>query len=139
MVIDANGARSPFHVSDRADLATARLVGSRSHRGPKLERLLAALGVGELIPMGSAGLKGAFVARGEAEAHVAPFYAGKRWDACAAEALVVAAGGQVTDAYGEPIDYRAESLSNDRGVVATNGVLHDTLLRRIAEVRNAPG
>jgi 3'(2'), 5'-bisphosphate nucleotidase len=137
--IDATGARSPIHVSTRGELASARLVGSRSHRGPRLERVLGALGVGELIPMGSAGLKGAYVARGDAEAYVAPFYAGKRWDACAAEALVVAAGGRVTDAYGELIDYRAESLSNDRGVVATNGVLHDALLDRIAEIRKAEG
>lgn len=138
-LIDANGARTPIHVSDRAELASARLVGSRSHRGPRLERLLTALGVGELIPMGSAGLKGAYVACGAAEAYVAPFYAGKRWDACAAEALVVAAGGHVTDAFGDAIDYRAESLSNDRGVVASNGVLHDALLRRIAEIRAAEG
>jgi 3'(2'), 5'-bisphosphate nucleotidase len=89
--------------------------------------------------MGSAGLKGAYVARGAAEAYVAPFYAGKRWDVCAAEALVVAAGGRVTDAYGDAIDYRAESLSNDRGVVATNGVLHDALLERIAQIRKAEG
>jgi 3'(2'), 5'-bisphosphate nucleotidase len=137
--IDASGARTPIHVSDRARISESRLVGSRSHRGPRLERLLGALGVGEMIPMGSAGLKGAYVARGDAEAYVAPFYAGKRWDACAAEALVVAAGGRVTDAYGDPIDYRAESLSNDRGVVATNGVLHDALLTRIAEIRKAEG
>jgi len=137
--IDASGARSPIHVSDRAEIGTARLVGSRSHRGPRLERLLGALGVGELIPMGSAGLKGAYVARGDAEAYVAPFYAGKRWDACAAEALVVAAGGRVTDVYGEAIDYRAEDLSNHRGVVATNGILHVALLARIAEIRKAEG
>lgn len=137
--IDANGARSPIQVSRRGELSSARLVGSRSHRGPRLERVLGALGVGELIPMGSAGLKGAYVARGDAEAYVAPFYAGKRWDACAAEALVVAAGGRVTDAFGNSIDYRAESLSNDRGIVATNGVLHDALLTRIAEIRAAEG
>lgn len=138
-LIESSGARSPIHVSQRGEMSTARLVGSRSHRGPRLERLLGALGVGELIPMGSAGLKGAYVARGEAEAYVAPFYAGKRWDACAAEALVVAAGGRVTDAFGDAIDYRAESLSNDRGVIATNGVLHDALLARIAELRSAEG
>jgi 3'(2'), 5'-bisphosphate nucleotidase len=135
--IDATGVRSPIHVSDRKQIAEARLVGSRSHRGPRLERMLGALGVGEMIPMGSAGLKGAYVACGDAEAYVAPFYAGKRWDACAAEALVVAAGGLVTDAFGEAIDYRAESLSNDRGVVATNGVLHEALLTRIAEIRKS--
>jgi 3'(2'), 5'-bisphosphate nucleotidase len=134
--IESTGARSPIQVSQRTEIAAARLVGSRSHRGPRLERILGALGVQEHIPMGSAGLKGAYVARGEAEAYVAPFYAGKRWDACAAEALVVAAGGRVTDAFGEAIDYRAESLSNDRGVVATNGFIHDALLTRIAEIRS---
>jgi 3'(2'), 5'-bisphosphate nucleotidase len=138
-LIEASGAHTPIHVSDRSEIGKARLVGSRSHRGPRLERMLGALGVAELIPMGSAGLKGAYVARGAAEAYVAPFYAGKRWDVCAAEALVVAAGGRVTDAYGDAIDYRAESLSNDRGVVATNGVLHDALLERIAQIRKAEG
>jgi 3'(2'), 5'-bisphosphate nucleotidase len=113
------------------DLSQARLVSSRSHRSERLERALAALGVKELVPMGSAGLKGAEVARGGVDGYVAPYYGGKRWDACAADALVVAAGGRVTDAWGEPLDYRAPSLSNDRGIVASNGRLHEALIDRI--------
>jgi 3'-phosphoadenosine 5'-phosphosulfate (PAPS) 3'-phosphatase len=54
---------------------------------------------------------------------------------CAAEALIVAAGGKVTDAWGVPFDYRTQDLSNDRGVVATNGSLHDSLLKKLSEYR----
>ena len=88
-----------------------------------------------ITSMGSAGLKGAEVARGAVEAHVAPHYAGKRWDVCAADALVAAAGGRVTDAWGDLIDYRAPSLSNDRGLVASNGLVHDSILARLRQHR----
>ncbi len=132
---DAGGSRTPIAVSGCEVLGDARIVASRSHRSDVMERALRVLGVGELITLGSAGLKGVAVARGDAEAYVAPYYAGKRWDACAADALVTAAGGRFTDAYGEPIDYRGEKLANDRGVLATNGRLHDALLVRLAAGR----
>ena len=129
--IEANGERAPVSVTTVSELAAATIVSSRSHRSPKLERVLDALGVKAITSMGSAGLKGAAVARGSVEAHVAPHYAGKRWDVCAAEALVVAAGGTVTDAWGDQIDYRAASLGNDRGLVASNGRVHAAILERL--------
>jgi 3'(2'), 5'-bisphosphate nucleotidase len=129
--IEPNGERAPVRVTDVRDLAAATVVSSRSHRSAKLERVLGSLGVKAITSMGSAGLKGAAVARGSVEAHVAPHYAGKRWDVCAAEALVLAAGGMVSDAWGDPIDYRAPSLSNDRGLVASNGRVHAALLERL--------
>lgn len=134
--IDRNGVRAPIHVSDVTAIEDVTLVSSRSHRSPKLERALGSLGVREIRPMGSAGLKGVAVARALVDAHIAPYYAGKRWDACAAEAIVLAAGGRVSDAYGDAIDYRSASLSNDRGIVESNGRVHDGLLARIAKYRN---
>ena len=133
--IDAGGAREPVRVTDTAALDCARLVASRSHRSARLERVLAALGTRDVTAVGSAGLKGVEVARGAADAYVTPYYAGKRWDACAADALVTAAGGITTDAYGTPIDYRADSLSNDRGMVASNGRLHAAILERLEQLR----
>ena len=130
-----DGTRTEVSVSGQSTLHEARVVASRSHRSEVMERALRILGAGEINALGSAGLKGVAVARGDAEAYVAPGYAGKRWDACAADALVSAAGGRFTDAYGEPIDYRGEKLANDRGVVATNGLLHDALLARLATAR----
>ena len=136
--VDARGAESAIQVSTVADLCRAKIVVSRSHRNDALARAEAALGAAETIAMGSAGLKGSRVATGVAEAYVAPNYAGKRWDACAVEAIVCAAGGRFTDACGEPFDYRAPSLDNDRGMVASNGVLHDRLIERLARVDAAP-
>ncbi len=133
--VDASGVRSPIRVSDAAELGAARLVSSRSHRSARLDRALAALAPREIYTKGSAGLKGTEVAEGAADAYVAPFYAGKRWDACAAEALIAAAGGRVTDAYGTPLDYRAPGLSNDRGLVATNRRIHDAILKKLSALR----
>ena len=65
-----------------------------------------------------------------------------RWDACATEGLVRAAGGECTDADGKPFDYRSASLENSRGMVATNGRLHAALveaLRRAVASAAAPG
>lgn len=133
--LGADGSRRALHVSDTRELAEARIVSSRSHRTPELERTLAALGASEVVKQGSAGLKGARVATAAADAYVAPHYAGQRWDICATDALVCAAGGRVSDAYGAAIDYRADSLLNDRGVVLTNGHLHDAILERLARAR----
>jgi 3'(2'), 5'-bisphosphate nucleotidase len=130
------GQRTPITVSNITELSRTRLVGSRSHRSPKLERALARLSPAEVRVMGSAGLKGTLVAAGEVEAYVAPGYAGKRWDACAADALVTAAGGLLTDTFGDAIDYRADSLSNDRGLLASNGHIHEALVRGLLDLRD---
>ena len=137
--ITPENVRAPIHVSETHDVESACLVSSRSHRSARLDRALAALGVREIIRVGSAGLKGVEVARGGVDAYVAPHYAGKRWDVCAADALVTAAGGRVTDAFGDPVDYRAPTLSNDQGLVASNGRVHEGLLERILEYRTTAG
>jgi 3'(2'), 5'-bisphosphate nucleotidase len=129
--IDAQGVETPISVSTVDALGDARIVGSRSHRNPALEQALGALGARELVALGSAGLKASVVAHGAADAYVAPHYAGKRWDACAADALINAAGGKLTDSRGQLIDYRSERLDNDRGVVASNGLLHDAIIEKL--------
>ena len=133
------GQRTPIHVSQTSDLSQARVVASRSHRSDQLERALELIGAREAIAIGSAGLKGAEIARGGAEAYVAPGRAGKRWDACASDALVTAAGGLYTDASGTPIDYRSESLANTEGVLASNRLLHEALLERVRKARQDRG
>jgi len=81
--------------------------------------------------VGSAGIKGVRVACGEAEAYVAPVQAGKRWDTCALDAIVGAAGGRVTDAHGLPLAYRSCRLRNDRGLVAANAALHAEIVAKL--------
>jgi 3'(2'), 5'-bisphosphate nucleotidase len=129
------GVRRALRVSSTDELADARVVSSRSHRSPTLERALTLIGGRALVPLGSAGLKGAEIASGRAEIYVGTGRAGKRWDACAVDALVTAAGGRFTDSFGAPIDYRSESLENDRGLVATNGTLHDRVVVALGHLR----
>jgi 3'(2'), 5'-bisphosphate nucleotidase len=128
-------ARRNIRVSSTDALGQSRVVSSRSHRSPTLERALSMLGCKELVPLGSAGLKGAEIASGRAEVYVGTGRAGKRWDACAVDALVTAAGGRFTDSFGAPIDYRSASLENDRGLVATNGKVHDRVVITLEALR----
>lgn len=130
-----SGERTSLGVSPVAELGQARVVSTRSHRSEALVRALAALGAMQVDALGSAGLKCAEVAAGRAEAYVAPGWAGSRWDLCAGEAIIVAAGGRVTDAFGVPIDYRAPDLGNSTGVVASNGRVHDQILAQLAQAR----
>ena len=65
------------------------------------------------------------------DAYLAIGQAGKHWDACAMHALVTAAGGRVTDARGEPLDYRSAELELEHGLLASNPTLHRALIEKI--------
>ncbi|MBK7582549.1 MAG: 3'(2'),5'-bisphosphate nucleotidase CysQ [Myxococcales bacterium] len=134
-LLGTDGSRTPLAVSKTSLLSASRLLSTRSHRSPALEAALAALEARQIDPLGSAGLKCVEVAAGGAEAYVAPAKAGSRWDICAGEAIILAAGGMLTDAYGDQVDYLSESLINERGIVASNGRVHAEILARWAEVR----
>ena len=54
------------------------------------------------------------------------------WDICAGHVLVTEAGGRVTDLSGGPIAYQAPDFSQRRGLLATNGLLHDEVLKRLS-------
>jgi 3'(2'), 5'-bisphosphate nucleotidase len=124
----------PIHVSDLAQVEHARLVVSRQRPSPVLAERAKRLGITRIASLGSAGLKALRVANGEADIYAHLGTAGWRWDACAPEAIVVAAGGKVTTSLGAPIDYRASSLENSEGILVTNGLLHaaflDTILQK---------
>jgi 3'(2'), 5'-bisphosphate nucleotidase len=126
--VEASGEPVPIQVSPTRSLAEARLVASRSGSVERYAAIRQRLGVAAITPLGSAGMKGLAIARGAADAYVTPDYGGHRWDACALEALVTAAGGRLTDSHGTDLDYRSASLVNDHGLVASNGHLHDLLL-----------
>lgn len=121
--IDAAGARRAIAVSEVESLGDARCVVSRSHRGPEVDAALARLACKELVPCGSAGIKAVRVATGEADLYAHPARAGMRWDTCAPEAIVLAAGGTLVQVSGRPYDYRSRELANDGGAICANAAL----------------
>lgn len=135
--IDRAGT-SPLRVSDVARIGEARATVSRSHPSARVSRILARAGVGDVAPCGSAGLKVAMVARAAADIYVHPTRGGQLWDTCGPEAILAGAGGRMTDAAGNAIDYRG-ALALDRGILATNGALHDAILAAcLADAEAAP-
>jgi len=129
-----DGARTKVSVSAVSRIAEARVVVSRSHRGAMLDAALAKLAAGSVVPTGSSGVKAVKVAAGEADVYIQPGKAGKRWDACAPEAIVRAAGGMMTDTRGNAFDYRSGELENSAGILATNGILHAPVAGVLASV-----
>ena len=83
--------------------------------------------------------KYAVVARGDADIYMRlptrPGYVERIWDHAAGMLVIVEAGGKVTDIDGKPLDFtRGRGLENNRGVIATNGVLHDSVLRELRRI-----
>jgi 3'(2'), 5'-bisphosphate nucleotidase len=96
--------------------ATPVVVGSRSHANPEMERRLAPIGPHSLVSMGSS-LKFCLVAEGSADFYprLGPT---SEWDTAAAQAVVEAAGGQVTTLDGQRLRYNAsESILNPEFLV----------------------
>jgi 3'(2'), 5'-bisphosphate nucleotidase len=138
--IEASGSRAPIRVAPRVSLAGASVVVSRSRTPERIPALVTAIGAREAVRHGSAGLKGALVASGVHDVYVQPGRAGMLWDTCATEALVHAAGGELTDEDGAPLSYAGPELLHTRGLVATNGRVHAALIEAMKRcARGAQG
>jgi 3'(2'), 5'-bisphosphate nucleotidase len=131
VVDEATGAKRALHVSGLTALEDARCAVSRFHRSKTVDARLRALGVRELVPTGSAGVKGVRVASAELDLYAHPSRGPvKLWDACAPDAIVRAAGGLFTDGTGRPFDYRGP-LAQGNGMLAGSPALHAEAVRRM--------
>ena len=128
----AGGALERLHVSSVREPSEIRMVASKSHRTEAIDRVRAALGISDELNVGSVGLKLGLIAEGLRDLYVNPAGHSKLWDACGPEAILVEAGGRLTDLRGQPLDYRGSELGNTRGLIASNGVLHDEVVQRLA-------
>ena len=82
--------------------------------------------------------KYAAVARGDAEFYLRlptrPGYVERIWDHAAGYAILKAAGGSITDVDGKELDFRhGRGLEKNRGIVASNGPAHASLIDAIAQ------
>jgi 3'(2'), 5'-bisphosphate nucleotidase len=90
--------------------ARPRIVVSRSHTPPWVERFARALGA-ELVPFGSAGYKVSRLLAGDADvyAHTVGL---KEWDTCAPETVARALGWSVSKLRGEEHAYNQKNPKN---------------------------
>lgn len=133
-----------LHVSDVASPADARFLRSfeAGHTNvSQLDLIGQAMGVkAEPVRLDSQA-KYAILAAGHGDAlfrlisEKAPDYKEKIWDQAAGSLICQEAGGKVTDLDGKPLDFtQGSTLAHNRGILATNGLLHDAALQAIQAV-----
>jgi len=128
---DIDGTVAAMTVSTRNAPADLRLICSRSHLPDVVQRMMDDLGITEMLRSGSVGLKIGRIATESCDLYMHPSIGTKLWDACAPEAILVAAGGELTDFDGRPVIYDPTDLHNERGLLASNGTIHAELAERL--------
>ncbi|HET7506398.1 MAG TPA: 3'(2'),5'-bisphosphate nucleotidase [Kofleriaceae bacterium] len=132
----ADPTERPIRVSAIADPSRAAFCESveaahSSHDAAA--RIAAQLGITAPAVRMDSQCKYVAVARGDAEIYLRlPTRAGYEenlWDHAAGALLVREAGGRLTDVLGRPLAFSlGRTLRGNRGVIATNGALHDAVL-----------
>jgi 3'(2'), 5'-bisphosphate nucleotidase len=142
---EPSGLWSRLHVSNVSDPAQARLLRSveKGHTDTGgIADLVLELGIkADPVPMDSQA-KYAVLAAGGGEALLRllspsrPNYREQIWDQAAGSIIVEEAGGRVSDLDGKALDFsQGRTLDANRGVLATNGHLHDALLAGLKQIK----
>lgn len=126
----ASGERTRMQCG-RGRPSEIRMVGSRSHGDRLLERMVEVLGVRDVRPSGSVGIKCARIAEGERDLYIHPVPYLKEWDTCAPEVVLREAGGRVTDCRGHRLRYNKADPTQPDGILACVPALHAPVLDRI--------
>lgn len=128
----------PIKVSSSEDI---RLLLTRSHNSPALDEI-----INKKLKWKSLGRMGGLwkvieIAKGEATAYINPPPSKVHiWDLCAPSVILEEAGekegtektgGKITDIYGRALNFGQEDTMFTDGILATNGVIHDSLLDKL--------
>jgi 3'(2'), 5'-bisphosphate nucleotidase len=138
----AGGEPEPVRTTQLDAVGTPRLIESvESRHGniPLQEAVAQAVGLTPPPLRIDSQAKYGVVARGEAALYIrVPLTSEKReniWDHAAGAIVVEEAGGRVSDIDGRPLDFSCGvKLANNRGIVASNGVIHDAAIAALAKM-----
>lgn len=118
---------SKLSVSTISDLAKSRVVCSRHHLSQNERDFLENIHPMKLTQRGSS-LKAIDVASGMAEFYFTSSNKIKQWDTCASYCLIKEAGGNITDIFGNDLEYNTEQINHKNGISITNGSVHTQLI-----------
>ncbi len=133
-----------MQASRRLDPSTARLLRSfeSGHTNPgQIDGLAGALGISASAVAMDSQAKYCVLASGKADLMLRllspsrPDYREKIWDQAAGLLVIEEAGGMVTDLDGKALDFSTgRTLANNRGVLASNGLLHPAVLQALRQI-----
>ena len=119
-------------VSDRKTFADMRLAASRSHRSPRMNKVVERFGFRDEVQRGSVGIKIGLLVEQQCDVYIHLSPRTKQWDTGAPQLILTEAGGRLTDLFGRPLNYNVPDVNNRNGLVASNGVAHDLIIRTLA-------
>jgi 3'(2'), 5'-bisphosphate nucleotidase len=119
-------------VSDRQTFTEMRLAASRSHRSPRMNKVVQRFGFREEVQRGSVGIKVGLLVEEQCDLYIHLSGRTKQWDTCAPQLVLTEAGGRLTDLFGRPLNYNVPDVNNRNGLVASNGVSHDSIIETLA-------
>lgn len=119
-------------VSDRETFADMRLAASRSHRSPRMNKVVERFRFREEVQRGSVGIKIGLLVEQQCDVYIHLSPRTKQWDTCAPQLILTEAGGRLTDLFGRPLNYNVPDVNNRNGLVASNSAAHDSIIRTLA-------
>lgn len=142
-VVDGGRRVRVSDAADAADIVVTQSVDSSTLNQDEITAVLAQLGVKRPTLALDSATKYAAVATGAASLYLRlpnrADYFEKAWDHAAGTLVVEEAGGIVSDINGLPLDFSVgRTLARNRGILASNGVLHQRALTAIAASCVAP-
>ena len=137
--LEEDGERIELHVSDTVKTSQMTLVSSRSHRRQITDQMRSSMRITSERVSGSVGLKVGLISRKLADLYLHPSPGCKEWDLCAPQAVLEAAGGKMTDCWGNELRYNKRDVRAHNGLVASNDQIHDRIVRKVAQICEAYG
>jgi len=126
-------------VSETRTISDMRLAASRSHRSPRMNKVVDRFGFKEEVQRGSVGIKIGLLIEQQCDVYIHLSSRTKQWDTCAPEVVLTEAGGRVTDLFGYPLNYNVPDVQNRNGLIASNAVSHDQIIEMLAPLLNEFG
>ena len=118
--------------SDVKSLPTMRLAASRSHRSPRMNKVVERFGFREEVQRGSVGIKVGLIIEKQCDVYIHLSSRTKQWDTCAPQVILTEAGGRMTDLFGYPLNYNVPDVQNRDGLVASNGASHEQIIETLS-------
>ena len=134
-----NGLKKRPKLSNNTDLSEMTLVTSKNHNNEVLKKLIEKTNFKKVIVMGSIGCKITSILRGESDLYICLSLPGKSspkdWDFAAPSALLMAAGGAVTDLDNKDLVYNQPNFEQKGIIIASNNKLnHKKICLKIKEI-----
>ena len=131
-----SGHWKKLNVNNISNLEKCHAVISRHHLSESDKKFIKKLNLLEFNQKGSS-LKVLDICSGEAEVYLTTTNKIKQWDTCASHCLISESGGTMTSMYGEDLEFNTELINHENGLLVTNGLIHNKIVKKYSEFLNS--